>query len=210
MTETCGGCVYDGEPLDGVRVRIGDDERIWLGGPVLFTRYRGAAGEPEGGWFRTGDLGRLDEPGRLTVRGRADDVINTGGTRWSRARSRPRWRAARASVTSRWWATRPGMGRTGRRVGGPGRSGRPAGSRIAPSACVRALAALRCSKQGRNGRCGSHALQREARHRTLRQELLRRDKLRRRTLLNSARTMSPAEIRGGRGVLGGSPIERRK
>jgi o-succinylbenzoate---CoA ligase len=79
MTETCGGCVYDGMPLDGVRVEIGDDERIWLGGPVLFTRYRGAAGAPEDGWFRTGDLGRLDEAGRLTVRGRADDVINTGG-----------------------------------------------------------------------------------------------------------------------------------
>jgi o-succinylbenzoate---CoA ligase len=30
-------------------------------------------------WFRTGDLGRLDSSGRLTVRGRADDVINTGG-----------------------------------------------------------------------------------------------------------------------------------
>lgn len=79
MTETCGGCVYDGVQLDGVRVRIGDDERIWLGGPVLFTRYRGTAGAPEDGWFRTGDLGRLDESGRLTVRGRADDVINTGG-----------------------------------------------------------------------------------------------------------------------------------
>lgn len=79
MTETCGGCVYDGIPLDGVRVRIGDDDRIWIGGPVLFTRYRAAAGAPEDGWFRTGDLGRLDESGRLTVRGRADDVINTGG-----------------------------------------------------------------------------------------------------------------------------------
>src|SRR5512135_2729104 len=79
MTETCGGCVYDGQPLDEVRVRIGDDERICIGGPVLFTRYRGAAGAPEDGWFRTGDLGRLDESGRLTVRGRADDVINTGG-----------------------------------------------------------------------------------------------------------------------------------
>jgi len=79
MTETCGGCVYDGVPLDGVRVRIADDERIWIGGPVLFTRYRGAAGAPADGWFRTGDLGRLDESGRLTVRGRADDVINTGG-----------------------------------------------------------------------------------------------------------------------------------
>jgi O-succinylbenzoic acid--CoA ligase len=79
MTETCGGCVYDGVPLDGVRVKIADDERVWLGGPVLFTQYRGASGAPQESWFRTGDLGRLDESGRLTVRGRADDVINTGG-----------------------------------------------------------------------------------------------------------------------------------
>ena len=93
MTETCGGCVYDGRPLDGVRVAIGDDdtpdggdgERIWIGGPVLFSGYRSlavapAAGTgPGDGWFRTGDLGQLDAAGRLTVRGRADDVINTGG-----------------------------------------------------------------------------------------------------------------------------------
>ena len=44
MTETCGGCVYDGIPLDGVRVRIGDDGRIWIGGPVLFSGYRAAGG----------------------------------------------------------------------------------------------------------------------------------------------------------------------
>jgi O-succinylbenzoic acid--CoA ligase len=93
MTETCGGCVYDGIPLDGVRVRIDDDERIWIGGPVLFSGYRhrqggsGGMGPPgkEGleapgdGWFRTGDMGRVDPDGRLVVRGRADDVINTGG-----------------------------------------------------------------------------------------------------------------------------------
>jgi O-succinylbenzoic acid--CoA ligase len=79
MTETCGGCVYDGVPLDGVRVRIGDDERIWIGGPVLFSGYRGSEPVPGDSWFRTGDLGRLDGSGRLTVRGRADDVINTGG-----------------------------------------------------------------------------------------------------------------------------------
>jgi O-succinylbenzoic acid--CoA ligase len=94
MTETCGGCVYDGTPLDGVRVEIRGDEQIWIAGPVLFSGYRpggfGGAGSPPviGGvappeantaWFGTGDLGRLDESGRLTVRGRADDVINTGG-----------------------------------------------------------------------------------------------------------------------------------
>jgi len=79
MTETCGGCVYDGVPLDGVRVEIRDDGRIWIGGPVLFSGYRGGPGAPADGWFRTGDLGRLDSSGRLTVRGRADDVINTGG-----------------------------------------------------------------------------------------------------------------------------------
>jgi o-succinylbenzoate---CoA ligase len=79
MTETCGGCVYDGVPLDGVRVKIGDDERIWIGGPVLFSGYHGADRSPADSWFRTGDLGRLDDAGRLTVRGRADDVINTGG-----------------------------------------------------------------------------------------------------------------------------------
>jgi o-succinylbenzoate---CoA ligase len=91
MTETCGGCVYDGVPLDGVRAEIREDGRIWIAGPVLFSAYRrGPSGGPGGpsprasaapGWFRTGDLGRLDEAGRLVVRGRADDVINTGGNK---------------------------------------------------------------------------------------------------------------------------------
>jgi o-succinylbenzoate---CoA ligase len=78
MTETCGGCVYDGIPLDGVGVRIGDDDRIWIGGPVLFSGYRHGPRARRDGWFGTGDLGRM-ESGRLVVRGRADDVINTGG-----------------------------------------------------------------------------------------------------------------------------------
>jgi o-succinylbenzoate---CoA ligase len=96
MTETCGGCVYDGWPLDGVIVLAREDGppsggtgpsvpssgRIWIRGPVLFSRYRGRVTGTEvvhDGWFRTGDLGRVDASGRLTVRGRADDVINTGG-----------------------------------------------------------------------------------------------------------------------------------
>lgn len=75
MSETAGGCVYDGEPLRDVSLRT--DDVIEISGPVLALGYRGSA-EPFGEWFRTGDLGRLRE-GRLEVLGRADDVIVTGG-----------------------------------------------------------------------------------------------------------------------------------
>jgi len=79
MTETCGGCVYDGVPLDGVQAEVREDDRIWISGPVLFSGYLRGPRAPADGWFRTGDLGVLDAGGRLRVRGRADDVINTGG-----------------------------------------------------------------------------------------------------------------------------------
>jgi o-succinylbenzoate---CoA ligase len=85
MSETCGGCVYDGMPLDGVRVRLGEDGLIQIAGTVLFSGYRlrpgatSAAMTGDGGWFVTADLGSIGPDGRLTVRGRADDVINTGG-----------------------------------------------------------------------------------------------------------------------------------
>lgn len=82
MSETAGGCVYDGRPLDGVQVELEADGRIRIGGPTLADGY---LGDPEltaatfvGGWFRTGDLGRW-RAGRLEVRGRADDMIVTGG-----------------------------------------------------------------------------------------------------------------------------------
>jgi o-succinylbenzoate---CoA ligase len=94
MSETCGGCVYDGVPLDGVSVRAGADGRLRISGPVLMNRYYG---QPEltasvlvdggipgdaargGREFVTSDLGRVDESGRVVVRGRADDLIITGG-----------------------------------------------------------------------------------------------------------------------------------
>jgi O-succinylbenzoic acid--CoA ligase len=83
MTETCGGCVYDGMPLDGVRVAADREGRIRIAGPVLFSGYRTGAGltpaELADGWFTSSDLGSLGPSGRLAVRGRADDVINTGG-----------------------------------------------------------------------------------------------------------------------------------
>ena len=87
MTETAGGCVYDGVPLDGVRVDLEPDGRIMLGGPTLAAGYLGRPAETQAAFgtddrgeraFRTGDLGRWVD-GRLEVAGRADDVIVTGG-----------------------------------------------------------------------------------------------------------------------------------
>jgi O-succinylbenzoic acid--CoA ligase len=81
MSETAGGCVYDGVPLDGVRVRI-DDGRVVLGGPTLAKGYRNQV-QPdpfaEPGWFRTDDIGAVDDSGVLRVLGRVDDAISTGG-----------------------------------------------------------------------------------------------------------------------------------
>lgn len=81
MSETAGGCVYDGVPLDGVRLRI-DDGRVVLGGSTLAKGYRNPV-EPdpfvEPGWFRTDDVGSVDDSGVLTVLGRVDDAISTGG-----------------------------------------------------------------------------------------------------------------------------------
>ena len=81
MSETAGGCVYDGVPLDGVEVRI-DDGRVVLGGETVAKGYRNPV-EPdpfiEPGWFRTDDVGALDDSGALRVLGRVDDAISTGG-----------------------------------------------------------------------------------------------------------------------------------
>lgn len=91
--ETCGGCVYDGEPLDGVDVKIAADGRILLGGATVAAGYldepaltASAFVEEDGArWFRTSDLGRLSADGKLTVLGRADDVVITGGVKVSAA-----------------------------------------------------------------------------------------------------------------------------
>ena len=89
MSETCGGCVYDGVPLDDVSVRLGrvlsgaDAGQIQISGPVLFSGYLGqpdlTATALRDGWFHSADLGWWRADGTLGVRGRADDVINTGG-----------------------------------------------------------------------------------------------------------------------------------
>jgi o-succinylbenzoate---CoA ligase len=82
MSETSGGCVYDGVPLDEVSVRLSAG-LIEIAGPVLFSGYLGrpdlTSAALGAGWFRTADLGWWRPDGSLGVRGRADDLINTGG-----------------------------------------------------------------------------------------------------------------------------------
>jgi O-succinylbenzoic acid--CoA ligase len=83
MSETCGGCVYDGVPLEGVTVREDGDGRLRISGPVLMNRYHGrpdlTAAVLVDNEFVTSDLGYIGDEKRVVVRGRADDVINTGG-----------------------------------------------------------------------------------------------------------------------------------
>lgn len=83
MTETSGGCVYDGTPLPGVEVRISREGLIELSGPMLADGYvdgDDAAFIDDAGkrWFRTSDVGEWDGQ-RLTVHGRSDHMIITGG-----------------------------------------------------------------------------------------------------------------------------------
>lgn len=82
MSETAGGCVYDGLPLAGTHVEVGEDSRVWLGGPTLALGYRGRPDHPafaHPGWFRTDDAGVLDAGGRLRVLGRLDEALSVGG-----------------------------------------------------------------------------------------------------------------------------------
>ncbi|RKT78901.1 O-succinylbenzoic acid--CoA ligase [Terracoccus luteus] len=87
MSETAGGCVYDGSPLPGSRVHIDNDHHVVLGGDTVAHGYLGDpertadsfSVDPDGvRWFRTDDLGHFDDDERLVIDGRADDVINSG------------------------------------------------------------------------------------------------------------------------------------
>ncbi|GAA2697881.1 type I polyketide synthase [Actinoplanes palleronii] len=88
-TETCGMIAVEpatgprvggtsGPPAPGVEVHLVDDE-IWVRGPNLMLGYHGRPAALVDGWYRTGDLGRLDAHGHLSVVGRVSDVINRGG-----------------------------------------------------------------------------------------------------------------------------------
>lgn len=72
-----------GPPVAGMNVRIRDGQ-VEFRGPALFAGYEDAAGVPRlpltpDGWFASGDLGTLDESGRLVLHGRRSDLIVSGG-----------------------------------------------------------------------------------------------------------------------------------
>jgi O-succinylbenzoic acid--CoA ligase len=79
MTETVGGIVHRGRPLDGVEVRTDEDGQLHVRGPMLLRCYRDGSDpkDPEG-WLPTGDLGAVVD-GTVEVHGRMSDVIVTGG-----------------------------------------------------------------------------------------------------------------------------------
>lgn len=91
MSETSGGCVYDGRPLEGVGVHVGpDDSRVGITGPVLFSGYLGrpdltdavlrrGAGPGGADLLLSGDRGELRDDGTLHLLGRIDDVVVSGG-----------------------------------------------------------------------------------------------------------------------------------
>ena len=88
-SETSGGCVYDGLPLRDVAVAIGEDGEVLIAGPSLASGYLDEQLTAEKfvqhdgtRWYRTGDAGSVDG-GRVTVSGRMDRVIISGGLKVS-------------------------------------------------------------------------------------------------------------------------------
>jgi o-succinylbenzoate---CoA ligase len=83
MSETCGGVVYDGVPLDEVTVTIDDQSLIHIDSPTLFDGYMG--GPDRQGPHQTNDIGTFDSQGHLIVQGRNDDIAIIAGEKLSRA-----------------------------------------------------------------------------------------------------------------------------
>lgn len=91
LTETSGGITMQplgreksgtvGRPLPGTEVQVADDGEILVRGPSVFQGYVGDEARTRatlyGGWLATGDIGRLDSEGYLTITGRKKDVIVT-------------------------------------------------------------------------------------------------------------------------------------
>ncbi len=72
-----------GFPLPGCGVKIADDGEIWLRGTNVLKSYwnnkQATKSTFEGDWFKTGDIGALDEDGFLAITGRKKELIITAG-----------------------------------------------------------------------------------------------------------------------------------
>ena len=103
MSETCGGCVYDGRPLAGVEVRV-DDGHVLLRGPMLFDGYEGDPALTQAtlrdGWLVTHDVGEIASDGRLRITGRDDDMVSSGGVKVPAPAVAERIRAHRSVITA--------------------------------------------------------------------------------------------------------------
>ena len=97
LTETAGGSTINrpdqfklgtvGLPFEGVDVRIGEDREVQLRGHNIMSGYHHLAESTavaftEDGWLRTGDEGRLDADGFLTITGRIKDMFKTSGGKY--------------------------------------------------------------------------------------------------------------------------------
>ena len=93
LTETTAGATLNlnsnlrigsvGRPIPGTSIKIADDGEVLIGGPIVMRGYwqNDAANQEvfDGHWFRSGDLGRLDEDGFLYITGRKKELIVTAG-----------------------------------------------------------------------------------------------------------------------------------
>ena len=93
LTETCAAITVNtpgnlrigsvGQPLPGCAVRLATDGEVEVSGPVVATGYwqneKATAESFSDGWFRTGDLGSIDEDGYLRITGRKKEIIVTAG-----------------------------------------------------------------------------------------------------------------------------------
>ena len=79
-TETSGGCIYNGQPLEGVEVEVREDSRIAIKGAHLAHSYLNSNLEliDDAGWYLTSDSGEVRD-GKVLINGRTDDVVLTGG-----------------------------------------------------------------------------------------------------------------------------------
>ena len=122
-SETSGGCVYDGLPLDGVQVRVEESGEVLLSGATLAWGYLGNEEltvdrfvELDGQrWYRTGDGGAY-ENGSLSISGRLDRIIISGGLKISldavaesAAKAVGITQAVAINIPDSEWGERPGV-----------------------------------------------------------------------------------------------------